>query len=43
MTEERLTDIAILSIEHELSAKINFDEVVKAFERTDKNRQIVPS
>ncbi len=43
MTQERLTDIAKLSIERELNAKIDFDEVVKAFEGTDKDRQIVLS
>lgn len=40
MTEQRLTDIAILSIEREISAKIKLEE---AFEGTDKNRQIVLS
>ena len=41
MTEQRLTDISILSIERELSKKISLDTVVSKFEGIDKNRSIV--
>ena len=40
MTEQRLTDISILSIERELSKKISLDTVVSKFEGIDKNRSI---
>ena len=43
MTEQRLTDISILSIERELSKKISLDTVVSKFEGIDKNRSIVLS
>ena len=43
MTEQRLTDISILSIERELSKKICLDTVVSKFEGIDKNRSIVLS
>ena len=41
MVEQRLTDIALLSIERDLSCSINLEEVVTAFQRKDKNRTIV--
>ena len=41
MTEQRLTDLAILSIEKELTCEISLDAVVDQFATTDKNRRIV--
>ena len=41
MGETRLTDLAVLSIEKELSCNINFDEVVTEFAGVDKNRRII--
>ena len=41
MTEKRLTDIALLSIETDLSGSISLDDVVTEFEGKDKNRTIM--
>ena len=41
MTEQRLTDLAILSIEKELSNDISLDDVVDLFAARDKNSRIV--
>ena len=43
MGEQRLSDIAILSIERDLSNKISFDDVMERFECGDKNRTIILS
>ena len=43
MTEKRLTDIALLSIERSLSDVIRLEDVVTAFEGSDKNRTIILS
>ena len=43
MTEKRLTDIALLSIETDLSDSISLDDVVTEFEGKDKNRTIMLS
>ena len=40
MTQQRLVDLAILSIERELSLKHSLDDVVKRFSTEDKNRRI---
>ena len=41
MTEQRLTDLAILSIEKELANDISLDDVVDLFAARDKNSRIV--
>ena len=41
MSEKRLTDMAILSIENDLSEAVNLEEVVTVFGGRDKNRTIV--
>ena len=41
MSEQWLTDLAMLSIENELSGKLSLNEVVDQFAGTDKNRRIV--
>lgn len=43
MTEQRLVDLAVLSIEKELSKQISLDEVVNEFASKDKNRRILLS
>jgi hypothetical protein len=43
MTESRLTDISVLSIENDLSKNICLDDVVTEFEGKDKNRTITLS
>ena len=43
MTEKRLNDIALLSIERSLSDVISLEDVVTAFEGSDKNRTIILS
>ena len=43
MTEERLSDMSLLSIEKDLSNKISFDDVLEQFESGDKNRTIILS
>ena len=40
MCEERLSDLAILSIEKEMCDKINVDEVISEFGQVDRNRRI---
>ena len=40
MTQQRLVDLAILSIERELSLEHSLDDVVKRFSTEDKNRRI---
>ena len=40
MSEQRLIDLAVLSIEQELSKDISLDEVVKKFAGEDNNRRI---
>ena len=41
MTEQRLTDLAILAIEKELISDLSLDAVVNEFATVDKNRRIV--
>ena len=41
MTEKRLTDIALLSIENELRDTISLDDVLTEFEGENKNRTIM--
>ena len=41
MTEKRLADIALLSIENDLSNKISLDDVVTDFGGQDKNQTII--
>ena len=41
MTEQRFTDLAILSIEKELTSELSLDAVVTEFAAADKNRRIV--
>ena len=41
MTEQRLIDLAVLSIERELSKQISLDQVVNEFASKDKNRRIM--
>ena len=41
MTEQRLTDLAILSIEKELAGGLSLEAVVNEFASNDKNRRIV--
>lgn len=43
MTEQRLTDVSVLSIERDISKKISFDKVIDRFENGDSNRSIVLS
>ena len=43
MSEQRLVDLAVLSIEKELSQKLSLDEVVDNFAAQDKNRKIMLS
>ena len=43
MTEQRLTDLAILSIEREVSKQISLDNVIDEFAAKDKNRRIILS
>ena len=40
-TEQRLTDLAILAIEKELTSDLSLDAVVNEFATADKNRRIV--
>ena len=40
MGDERLANMAILSIEHEISAGINLEDVVTEFSGLDNNRRI---
>ena len=40
MSEKRLTDMSILSIENDLSEAINLEEVVTVLGGRDKNRTI---
>ena len=40
MTQQRLVDLAILSIEKELSQKLSLDDIVNQFAAKDKNRRI---
>ena len=42
-TKQRLVDLAVLSIEKELSLKLSLDEVVNTFAAQDKNRKIMLS
>ena len=41
MTEQRLTDLAILAIEKELTSELSLDAIVTEFAASDKNRRIV--
>lgn len=43
MTDQRLSDVSILSIERDLSGKICFNEVMEQFEGGESNRSIVLS
>ena len=40
MCEERLSDLAVLSIEKEISDKIDVDEIITDFGKVDRNRRI---
>ena len=40
MTEQRLTDLAILAIEKELASELSLDAVVTEFAAKDKNRRM---
>lgn len=41
MTEQQLTDLAILAIEKELTSDLSLDAVVNESATADKNRRIV--
>ena len=41
MSEQRLTDLAVLSIERDISDSLNLDDVVVAFAQKHKNARIV--
>ena len=41
INEERLTDLAVLSIKRELSKKIDLEKVITNFAKEDKNRRIM--
>ena len=41
MSEQRLVDLAILSIEKELAQNLSLDEIVDKFAAEDKNRRIM--
>lgn len=43
MSEQRLSDISLLSIERDLSNTISFEDVIQQFESGDKNRSIILS
>ena len=43
MGEQRLTDLAVLSVERELSSALSLDDVVTEFSGLDRNRRIVLS
>ena len=43
MSEQRLNDLAILSIERELSSSISLDKMITKFHSSDHNRRIVLS
>ena len=43
MSEQRLTDLAVLSIERELSGKLSLGAIVDEFAGLDKNRRILLS
>ena len=43
MSEQRLTDIAVLSMEKDLADSLSFDDILQEFEGTDKNRSIILS
>ena len=44
MGEERLSDLAVLSIERECASKfVDYEEVITEFASVDKNRRIVLS
>ena len=40
MSEQRLNDVAILSIEKRLAESLSFDEIIDRFAAVDKNRRI---
>ena len=40
MTEQRLVDLAVLSIEQDLSGLLSLDEIIDTFAGEDKNRRI---
>ena len=43
MTEDRLADLSILSIEKEIAQELKNDSIIDEFAATDKNRHIVGS
>ena len=43
MQEERLVNLAVLSVEQEISRNLNFDEVIDKFAADDKNPRIILS
>ena len=43
MSQQRLANLSLLSIEKDLSKEIDFEEVIKRFENGDKNRSIILS
>jgi len=40
MQEERLVNLAVLSVEREISRNLNFEEVINKFAADDKNHRI---
>lgn len=41
MTEERLSDLAVLSIEEDVARNLNISDIIDEFSNVDKNRRIV--
>ena len=41
MHEERLVNLAVLSVEREISQTLNLEDVINKFSAHDKNRRIV--
>ena len=41
MAQNRLSSLAVLSIEREIAQKIDHDDVIDEFASSDKNRRIV--
>ena len=43
MTEQRLVDLAVISIERDLSTELSLDQVIIEFAGKDSNRRIILS
>ncbi len=41
MTEDRLSDLSILSIENELAKRLQDNDIIDEFASSDKNRRII--